>query len=457
MSKTKTIFFCQNCGYESAKWLGKCPSCSTWNSFVEELSKKTSVSDKNNWRADSSGKSVPKKVSDIAHEKELRINSKNSELNRVLGGGIVPGSVVLIAGEPGIGKSTLMLQIALCVKHKVLYVSGEESEQQIKMRADRMILLESADECYILPETSTQNVFQQIKNLQPEILIIDSVQTLHSSNIEAAAGSVSQVKQCTAELIKFAKESGIPVFLVGHITKEGAIAGPKVLEHMVDTVLQFEGDRHLTYRILRTTKNRFGSTSELGIYEMMGSGLREVSNPSEILISQKDSELSGVTIGATIEGNRPLLIEIQSLVSIAAYGTPQRSSTGFDSRRLNMLLAVLEKRCGFKLGMQDVFLNMAGGIKVEDPAIDLAVCSAVVSSLEEISISDKTCFAAEIGLGGELRTVNRLDNRIAEAEKLGFQTIYVSKFGMKGVEISNYNIEIKAFAKISEVFNDLFG
>lgn len=456
MSKTKTIFFCQNCGYESAKWLGKCPSCSTWNSFVEELSKKTSVSDKNNWRADSSGKAVPKKVSAIAHEKELRINSKNSELNRVLGGGIVPGSVVLIAGEPGIGKSTLMLQIALCVKHKVLYVSGEESEQQIKMRADRMVLLESTDECYILPETSTQNVFQQIKNLQPEILIIDSVQTLHSSNIEAAAGSVSQVKQCTAELIKFAKESGTPVFLVGHITKEGAIAGPKVLEHMVDTVLQFEGDRHLTYRILRTTKNRFGSTSELGIYEMMGSGLREVSNPSEILISQKDSELSGVTIGATIEGNRPLLIEIQSLVSIAAYGTPQRSSTGFDSRRLNMLLAVLEKRCGFKLGMQDVFLNMAGGIKVEDPAIDLAVCSAVVSSLEEISISDKTCFAAEIGLGGELRTVNRLDNRIAEAEKLGFQTIYVSKFGMKGVESSNYKIDIKPFAKISEVFNDLF-
>lgn len=459
MSKTKTVYFCQNCGYESAKWLGKCPSCNTWNSFVEEITKKASTADKNDWRANASGQKLasPKKVSAIAHEKEQRINSKNGELNRVLGGGIVPGSVVLIAGEPGIGKSTLMLQIALSVAYKVLYVSGEESEQQIKMRADRMLTTGAMDECYILAETSTQNIFKQIKILQPDILIVDSVQTLHSSNIESAAGSVSQVKQCTAELIKYAKETATPAFLVGHITKEGAIAGPKVLEHMVDTVLQFEGDRHLTYRILRTTKNRFGSTSELGIYEMMGSGLREVSNPSEILISQKDSELSGVTIGATIEGNRPLLIEIQALVSSAAYGTPQRSSTGFDARRLNMLLAVLEKRCGFRLGLHDVFLNMAGGIKVEDPAIDLAVCSAVISSLEEISISDKACFAAEVGLGGELRTVNRLDNRIVEAEKLGFEAIYVSKFGMKGVDIKNYKIEIKPFAKINEVFNDLFG
>lgn len=458
MAKTKTIFFCQNCGYESAKWLGKCPSCSSWNSFVEELTKKSSSTDKNDWRQNGSrGTATPKKVAEITHEKEQRINARNHELNRVLGGGIVPGSVILIAGEPGIGKSTLMLQIALSVNYKVLYVSGEESEQQIKMRADRMTQVQPFEECYILAETSTQNIFQQIKALQPDMVIVDSVQTLHSDNIESAAGSVSQVKQCTAELIKFAKETATPVFLVGHITKEGAIAGPKVLEHMVDTVLQFEGDRHMTYRILRTTKNRFGSTSELGIYEMMGSGLREVSNPSEILISQKDSELSGVTIGATMEGNRPLLIEIQSLVSTAAYGTPQRSSTGFDSRRLNMLLAVLEKRCGFRLGLQDVFLNMAGGIKVEDPAIDLAVCSAIVSSLEEISISDKICFAAEVGLGGELRAVNRLDSRIAEAQKLGFEAIYVSKFGMKGIETGNYKIKILPFSKITEVFTDLFG
>ncbi|ELR69782.1 DNA repair protein RadA [Fulvivirga imtechensis AK7] len=459
MAKTKTIYFCQNCGYESAKWLGKCPSCAMWNTFVEELAKRPSASDKNDWRSTSGGgkrASAPKKIEEIAHEKEQRINSKNGELNRVLGGGIVPGSVVLIAGEPGIGKSTLMLQIALSVNHKVLYVSGEESEQQIKMRADRMSQLHAA-ECYILAETSTQEIFQQVEKLNPDLLIVDSVQTLYSSNIESAAGSVSQVKQCTAELIKYAKETATPVFLVGHITKEGAIAGPKVLEHMVDTVLQFEGDRHLTYRILRTTKNRFGSTSELGIYEMMGNGLREVSNPSEILISQKDSELSGVTIGATVEGNRPLLIEIQSLVSTAAYGTPQRSSTGYDARRLNMLLAVLEKRCGFRLGLQDVFLNMAGGIKVEDPAIDLAVCSAVISSLEEISVSDKACFAAEVGLGGELRAVNRLDSRIAESEKLGFKEIYVSKFGMKGIEPGNYKIAIKPFARLTDVFGDLFG
>lgn len=459
MAKEKTVYFCQSCGYESPKWLGKCPSCAEWNSFVEEITKKTSSSDKNDWRNTSGAKkkaSAPKNITEITHEKEQRINSRNGELNRVLGGGIVPGSVVLIAGEPGIGKSTLMLQIALSVNHKVLYVSGEESEQQIKMRADRMTHLQST-ECYILAETSTQDIFQQIASVNPDLLVVDSVQTLHSSNIESAAGSVSQVKQCTAELIKFAKETATPVFLVGHITKEGAIAGPKVLEHMVDTVLQFEGDRHLTYRILRTTKNRFGSTSELGIYEMMGNGLREVSNPSEILISQKDTELSGVTIGATMEGNRPLLIEIQSLVSTAAYGTPQRSSTGYDSRRLNMLLAVLEKRCGFRLGLQDVFLNMAGGIKVEDPAIDLAVCSAIISSLEEISISDKACFAAEVGLGGELRAVNRLDNRIAEAEKLGFKEIYVSKFGMKGIEPDAYKITIKPFARLSDVFSDLFG
>lgn len=457
MAKTKTTFFCQNCGYESAKWLGKCPSCSEWNTFVEELVQKGTTS-KNEWAPNSNGgrSNKPTSIKEITFQNEARFNTKDSELNRVLGGGIVPGSVVLIAGEPGIGKSTLMLQIALSIEKKVLYVSGEESAQQIKMRSDRMEG-RSSESCFVLSETSSQQIFQQIETLNPELLVIDSVQTLHSDKVESSIGSISQVKQCTGELIKFAKETHTPVFLVGHITKDGAIAGPKVLEHMVDTVLQFEGDRHLTYRILRTTKNRFGSTSELGIYEMRGDGLREVSNPSEILISQKEGELTGVTIGATVEGNRPLLIEIQSLVSTAAYGTPQRSSTGFDAKRLNMLLAVLEKRCGFRLGLQDVFLNMAGGIKVEDPAIDLAVCAAIVSSLEEISISDKACFAAEVGLGGELRTVNRLENRIAEAEKLGFEEIYVSKFGMKGFETKSYNITIKSFSKINDVFSDLFG
>lgn len=458
MVKTKTAFFCQNCGYESAKWLGKCPSCTEWNTFVEELTLKLPTS-QNDWKSKTgnSRASKPTPIKEITFQNDARFNTKDGELNRVLGGGIVPGSVVLIAGEPGIGKSTLMLQIALSIQRKVLYVSGEESAQQIKMRADRMQNRQSSEHCFVLSETSSQQIFQQVEVLQPELLVIDSVQTLHSDKVESSIGSISQVKQCAGELIKFAKETNTPVFLVGHITKDGAIAGPKVLEHMVDTVLQFEGDRHLTYRILRTTKNRFGSTSELGIYEMQGDGLREVSNPSEILISQKEGELTGVTIGATVEGNRPLLIEIQSLVSTAAYGTPQRSSTGYDAKRLNMLLAVLEKRCGFRLGLQDVFLNMAGGIKVEDPAIDLAVCAAIVSSLEEISISDKACFAAEVGLGGELRTINRLENRIAEAEKLGFEEIYISKFGLKGLETKNHNITIKSFSKINDVFSDLFG
>ncbi|MTI23137.1 DNA repair protein RadA [Fulvivirga sp. RKSG066] len=459
MAKTKTTYFCQNCGYESAKWLGKCPSCNEWNSFVEELTQKSSAAEnKNEWRSNGAGRSKaqPKPIGNIKAEKEARFNAKDNELNRVLGGGIVPGSVVLIAGEPGIGKSTLMLQVALSVNQKVLYVSGEESEQQIKMRADRMST-QMPESCFVLSETSTSHIFKHIENLQPNVLVVDSIQTLHSDKIESAAASVSQVKQCTAELIKFAKETSTPVFLVGHITKDGTIAGPKVLEHMVDTVLQFEGDQHHTYRILRTTKNRFGSTSELGIYEMISTGLREVSNPSEILISQKEADLSGVTIGATIEGNRPLLIEIQSLVSTAAYGTPQRTSTGFDNRRLNMLLAVLEKRGGFRLGLQDVFLNMAGGIKVEDPAIDLAICCSIISSLEEIPISDKSCFAAEVGLGGELRAVNRIENRISEAQKLGFTDIYVSKYGMKGVDPAKFDINIHMAGKISEVFAELFG
>ncbi|MEM9859575.1 MAG: DNA repair protein RadA [Bacteroidota bacterium] len=456
MAKTKTSFFCQNCGYESAKWLGKCPACSEWNTFIEE--KIQPSSNKHDWKHSKSNVTVkPTLISEVTSNKEVRVKSRNTELDRVLGGGVVPGAVVLLAGEPGIGKSTLMLQVALSLSLKVLYVSGEESEQQIKMRADRMETSNVENRCYILAETSTDAVFTQIEQLNPDLLVIDSVQTLNSGQVDSAAGSVSQVKQCTAELIKFAKETATPTFLVGHITKDGAIAGPKVLEHMVDTVLQFEGDRHLTYRIVRTTKNRFGSTSELGIYEMLGTGLREVTNPSEILISQKDSDISGVAIGATVEGNRPLLIEIQALVSNAAYGTPQRTYTGFDGKRLNMLLAVLEKRCGFRLGLQDVFLNMAGGIRVEDPAIDLAVCAAVVSSLEEITISEKVCFAAEVGLGGELRSVNRLEGRIAEAEKLGFDEIYISKYGIKGLDLNKFKIEVIAFSKLNQVFGELFG
>ncbi len=464
LAKTKTLFFCQSCGYESPKWIGKCPSCNSWNSFVEEVVAK-SEGDKNDWRQDS-GKtkiSKPKTLSEIESTGEIRIATPDAELNRVLGGGIVPGSLVLIGGEPGIGKSTLMLQIGLSLqKAKVLYVSGEESEQQIKMRSERISQKgkenhNSHENFYMLAETNTKNIFNAIETLEPDLIIIDSIQTLHSHMLDSVAGSIGQVRQCAGELMKFAKETDTPVFLVGHITKDGMLAGPKVLEHMVDTVLQFEGDRHLAYRILRTTKNRFGSTSEIGIYEMLGTGLREVSNPSEILISQKDGLLSGVTIGATIEGNRPLLIEIQSLVSAASYGTAQRTPTGFDQKRLNMLLAVLEKRCGFRVGTQDVFVNMAGGIYVEDPAIDLALCISIISSMQEIPVSDKICFAAEIGLGGELRAVNRIDQRISEAEKLGFKEIYISKFSQKSIDLSKTKIEVKSFGKLSEVFSDLFG
>src|SRR5688572_2491755 len=458
MAKAKTSFFCQQCGHESAKWLGKCPSCGTWNSFVEEVVQKD-YANKNEWRQETfkARQNKPIKIDEVEAGTELRIVTHDAELNRVLGGGIVLGSLVLIGGEPGIGKSTLMLQLGLALKKmKVLYVSGEESDQQIKMRAERLTTTRN-ELCHILTETNTTNIFQGIEQLQPELVIIDSIQTLYSNLMDSTAGSIAQVRQCAGELMKFAKETNTPVFLVGHITKDGMLAGPKVLEHMVDTVLQFEGDRHLAYRILRTTKNRFGSTSEIGIYEMLGSGLREVSNPSEILISQKDGQLSGATIGATIEGNRPLLIEIQSLVSPASYGTPQRTPTGFDQKRLNMLLAVLEKRCGFRMGTQDVFLNMAGGIKVEDPAIDLAICISIISSMEEIPVSDKICFAAEVGLGGELRAVNRIEQRISEAEKLGFQEIYVSKFNQKSIEQKKTKIAIKTFGKLTEVFQDLFG
>lgn len=461
MAKAKTLYFCQNCGYESPKWLGKCPSCSSWNTFVEEVVQKQGPA-KTEWRTSSRERiAQPVKITAIEPGHEPRIITQDQELNRVLGGGLVPGSLILIGGEPGIGKSTLMLQLALSLKRsKVLYVSGEESEQQIKMRAQRLphaVSSAEEDQCFILTETNTQNIFVTIESVDPDLVIIDSIQTLNSAQLDSAAGSIAQVRQCAAELMKFAKETSTPVLIVGHITKDGLLAGPKVLEHMVDTVLQFEGDQHLAYRILRTTKNRFGSTSEIGIYEMQGSGLREVSNPSEILISQKDGSLSGVTIGATVEGNRPLLIEIQSLVSPASYGTPQRTPTGFDPKRLNMLLAVLEKRCGFRMSTQDVFLNMAGGIKVEDPAIDLAICVSMVSSFEDIPVSDKVCFAAEIGLGGELRAVNRIEQRISEAEKLGFSKVYISKYNVKSIEAKKPGIEIKSFGKLVEAFQDLFG
>lgn len=457
MAKVKSSYFCQSCGHQAPKWLGRCPACGEWNTFVEELVQKEEK-DKGSWRISTSQKiaNKPRAIPDITYLEQNRIITTDSELNRVLGGGIVPGSLVLIGGEPGIGKSTLMLQIALNLgNRRVLYVSGEESDQQIKMRAERIGT--NGENCYILPETSTQNIFKQIEMFEPDILVIDSIQTMQSSFIESAAGSVSQVRECTAELLKYSKESGTPVFLIGHITKEGTLAGPKVLEHMVDTVLQFEGDRHLAYRILRTTKNRFGSTSELGIYEMIGSGLREVTNPSEILISQREEDLSGITIGAMLEGNRPLMIEIQSLVSAATYGTPQRSSTGFDAKRLNMLLAVLEKRGGFRLGVQDVFLNIAGGLKVEDPAIDLAVCASIVSSYDDISIPSSVCFAAEVGLGGEIRAVNRVEQRISEAEKLGFKEIYVSKYNLKGLNLNQFKIKVKSAGKLEEVFSELMG
>jgi DNA repair protein RadA/Sms len=459
LAKSKTAYFCQSCGYESAKWLGKCPSCGQWNTFVEEVVEKSS-SAVPTWKTESSGSrrvSKPSRVNEIQASIETRILTGDQELDRVLGGGLVEGSLVLIGGEPGIGKSTLMLQLALSLKgKKLLYISGEESEQQIKMRAERIVKSPSAD-CYILTETSTQNIFKQIEILEPEILIVDSIQTLHSSHIDSTPGSVSQVRECTAELLRFAKETGTPIFLIGHITKDGAIAGPKILEHMVDTVLQFEGDRHHVYRILRSIKNRFGAAAELGIYEMQGSGLREVSNPSEILLSQREEELSGIAIAAMLEGARPMLIETQALVSHAAYGTPQRSATGFDTKRMNMLLAVLEKRCGFRLSTQDVFLNIAGGIRVEDPAIDLAVLIAIISSHEDIPVSSKNCFAAEVGLSGEIRAVNRIEQRIAEADKLGFETIYISKYNLKGLALEKYQLEVKAVSKIEEVFSLIFG
>jgi len=454
MAKIKTSFFCQNCGHEAVKWLGRCPSCNEWNTFIEEVvgKKKNDITafsklSKKNTR--------PQAIHEIVDSPQARFQLKDDELNRVLGGGLVPGSLILFGGEPGIGKSTLMLQMAMQeTKQKILYVSGEESDQQIKMRASRIGSLNQ--NCYLLTETLLESIFKHAEELQPNLVIIDSIQTIHSENIESSPGSISQIRESTAQLLRFAKQTDTPVFLIGHITKEGSLAGPKVLEHMVDTVLQFEGDRNHVYRLLRSIKNRFGSTNELGIYEMLGNGLREVENPSEILISNSTEKLSGTAIAATLEGLRPMLIEVQALVSSAVYGTPQRSATGFDLRRLNMLLAVMEKRCGFKLGAKDVFLNIAGGIKVNDPAIDLAVVASILSSNADVAIEKNICLSAEVGLSGEIRPVNRVDQRISEAEKLGFDKIIISKEN-KGIQQKNFKIEIISCSRIEEVLREIFG
>ncbi|MBU6157823.1 MAG: DNA repair protein RadA [Bacteroidetes bacterium] len=461
MAKIKTAFFCQQCGYESAKWIGKCPGCHEWNTFVEEVihkEKENAVAKQ--WETPSSGNLKTISIAEVDSKATARWLTEDAELNRVLGGGIVPGSITLVAGEPGIGKSTLFLQMGLQLKdHKVLYVSGEESEQQIKLRADRLGM--NNDSFYLLTETETHTIFQEIKKLKPDLLIIDSIQTLHSSLIESAAGSISQIRETAANFQRFAKETQTPVFIIGHITKDGNIAGPKILEHMVDTVLQFEGDRHYAYRMLRTMKNRFGSTSELGIYEMLETGMRPVSNPSEILITQKEDALSGIAIAATLEGIRPLLIEVQALVTQSVYGTPQRTVSGFDLRRLQLLLAVLEKRGGFQFGMKDVFLNIAGGLKVEDPSIDLAVLSALLSSYEDSPIPPNVCFAGEVGLSGEIRAVNRIEQRIAEAEKLGFEKMIISKYNLSGKEqkgnpFKKFRIQIITMSKVEELYQYLF-
>ncbi len=454
MAKIKTVFFCKECGNESPKWIGHCPGCGAWNSYVEEsvVVGKDSKSTKNT--IVSKTKARPVKVQDISSTKEARIDLECDELNRVLGGGLVPGSLILLGGEPGIGKSTLLLQVALKLKDKkILYVSGEESAQQIKMRAERIGI--SNENCLILTETNTTNIIKHFEEVNPDIVIIDSIQTLESPAIDSTAGSISQIRETAAEMNKVAKSLHVPTFLIGHITKDGSIAGPKILEHIVDTVIQFEGDRHYGFRVLRTIKNRFGSSSELGIFEMNSNGLREVSNPSEILLSQRDEQVSGISIAATLEGLRPMMIETQALVSTAAYGTPQRSCTGFDTRRLNMLLAVLEKRAGFRLSMKDVFLNIAGGLRVDDPATDLAVVAAILSSNEDVEISNRYAFAAEVGLSGEIRSVNRIEARIAEADKLGMEKIFVSKYNCRGLDTSKYNVEIVPLATIGDLIKNM--
>lgn len=452
MAKTKSVYFCQSCGYESPKWLGRCPSCGEWNTFAEE---KVTVSRKSELKPGKSKTQKPVKLSEIETLDEPRIHMPSEELNRVLGGGLVAGSLTLIGGEPGIGKSTLLLQNILSIRNKkILYISGEESASQLKLRADR--LGKVSDNTLILCETSLDNIFTQIENVAPQIVVVDSIQTIASEQIESAAGSVSQVRECAAALLRYAKESGVPVILVGHINKDGAIAGPKVLEHIVDTVLQFEGDRQYLYRILRSIKNRFGSTSEIGIYEMIQKGLREVKNPSEMLLSEnREEEMSGIAIGVTVEGVRPFMVEVQALVSSAAYGTPQRSVTGFDQRRLNMLLAVLEKRARFKLGQKDVFLNMAGGLKVADPAIDMAVVAAIMSSNFDVSVSRKTAFIGEVGLSGEIRTVTRIEQRVAEVEKLGFEAVVIPKGNLKGIK-DKFKLKIVEVSKVEEMLRYLF-
>lgn len=449
-AKTKSVYFCQNCGHESAKWLGKCPSCGEWNTFAEE---KVTVSAKGGKERKETAK--PKKLSEIEIKEEARMKMPSSELNRVLGGGLVAGSLTLIGGEPGIGKSTLLLQNILSIRNKkILYVSGEESATQLKLRADRLGKL--SENTYILCETVLENILDQIKKEKPELILIDSIQTIASEAIESAQGSVSQVRECAVALLRYAKESGVPVIIVGHINKDGAIAGPKVLEHIVDTVLQFEGDNQYLYRILRSIKNRFGSTSEIGIFEMVEKGLREVKNPSEMLLSNnREEEMSGIAIGCTVEGARPLMIEVQALVSTAAYGTPQRSVTGYDHRRLNMLLAVLEKRARFRLAQKDVFLNIAGGLKISDPAIDLAVIAAVMSSNFDVAVTRKTVFIGEVGLSGEIRTVTRIEQRVQEAQKLGYHTIVIPSENLKGIK-DKFSIKIVEVSRVEDLLKFLF-
>lgn len=458
MAKIKSVFLCNNCGASSPKWIGKCNSCGEWNTYVEEVvSREVTEEEKRRpWQSPNISQTGPRPVAlpEIKGGNTKRLVTPDKEFNRVLGGGIVPGSLILIGGQPGIGKSTLLLQLALYTSARILYVSGEESEDQIKMRADR--IGGDPSNCFILTETNTTKILNHAQQLGPQLIIVDSIQTLSSPHIESMPGSISQVRECAGEMQRFAKEMNIPVVIIGHITKEGSIAGPKLLEHIVDAVLQFEGDQHYTYRILRTLKNRFGSTDEMGIYEMLASGLREVSNPSELLLSQKDDDLSGSAIAATMEGLRSMLIEVQALVSRAVYGTPQRSATGFDLRRLSMLLAVLEKRGGFPYGQHDVFLNIAGGIKVDDPAIDLAIVSALISSLEDVSIPTNICFAGEVGLSGEIRAVNRIEQRIQEADRLGFKEIYISKYNTKGLDLDRYNLKVRTIGKIEELYHDLF-
>jgi len=451
MAKAKTYYFCQECGYQSSSWLGRCPECGRFGTFAEEV---VAASSTQKSKIKSQQSSVPKRIEEVTYDETRRIETHCGEFDRVLGGGIVPGSLLLLGGEPGIGKSTLLLQTAMAIHdRRLLYVSGEESEQQIKMRADRIQNTKSgSSDLYVVSETVTQRIFEHIEAVQPDMLIVDSIQTISTEDVDSPAGSVSQIRQCTSEFQHYAKSTGVPVLLIGHITKDGTLAGPKVMEHIVDAVLQFEGDRNYGYRILRALKNRFGSTAELGIFEMEGSGLREVPNPSEFLLSQRDETLSGAAVAATLEGARPMFIEVQSLVSSAVYGTPQRNANGFDMRRLSMLLAVLEKRCGFKLGAKDVFLNIAGGLRVSDPAIDLAVACAVLSSNVDIPISPRVCFAAELGLSGEVRPVSRLEQRIAEADRLGFERIFISKYNLRGLDRKRFGIEVVPVSVIEEAF-----